>query len=48
MVSGIASSIGAILKYVLYFPQHLLQIDVAEYGIDATITNTGNDSIRQP
>ena len=29
-VSGIASSIGAILKYVLYFPQYPLQIDFAE------------------
>jgi hypothetical protein len=35
-------------KYVLYFSQHLLQIDFADYGIDATITNTGHDSVWQP
>lgn len=35
------------LKYVLYFSQHLLQIDFAEKGIDAAITNTGYDNVWQ-
>jgi hypothetical protein len=33
------------LKYMLYFPQHLLQVDDAEYGIDASISDTGRDSV---
>jgi hypothetical protein len=33
------------LMHLLYFPQHLLQVDFAEHGIDATITDTGSDSV---
>ena len=33
------------LRRVLYFPQYLLQVDGAEYGIDATIVGTGRDSV---
>jgi len=30
---------------VLYFTQHLLQVDCAEHGIDATITDSGHDIV---
>jgi hypothetical protein len=33
------------LRYLLYFPQHLLQVDFAEHGIHATFTDTGSDSV---
>jgi hypothetical protein len=33
------------LKHMLYFPQHFLQVDWAEHGLDATITDTRNDSV---
>ena len=40
-----ASCIRAMLRHVLYFPQDLLQVDCAEHGIDATIRDTGSDSV---
>ena len=37
-INGKASYNRAMLRYVLYFDQHLLQADCAEHTIDATIT----------
>ena len=44
-VNGTPFKIRAMLRHVLYFTQHLLQVDWVEYGIDATIADTGRDSV---
>lgn len=44
-INAKAFSNRAMLRHVLYFPQHLLQVDGAEYGINATITGSGLNSV---